>query len=176
MAVNRFRILSPLALSAVLALSIAVPVSSRTGEGQAASAGTQTAPQGQARQGPRRNRNPTELGWEWWRDPAVVQELGLRPDKVKRIEGYYNNRQRELKPMVDAYWRELEILGQMTEERIVDFTTYSLQVKKAEMLRSDLNESRTLMLYRIYLVLEPAQYQKLRDIFDRRSRRGRGGQ
>ena len=45
-----------------------------------------------------------------------------------------------------------------------------------EQLRSRLFESRTTMLYRMYRTLQPDQYQKLRDIFDRRSAaRGRGG-
>jgi hypothetical protein len=44
-----------------------------------------------------------------------------------------------------------------------------------EWLRSQLNESRLMMLYRMYRELTPDQYHKLQEISDRMSRdRGRG--
>jgi Spy/CpxP family protein refolding chaperone len=171
--VTRYRPTALLWLSAVLTLSIVLPLPGGRPEAQAPPAQGQGP--GQNRQS-RQNRPPSEVGWEWWRDAAVVKELTLSPEKVKQIDGYYNSRQRALKPYVDEWLRERDVLNRMTEERVVDFNTYSLQVKKVEMLRSELFLSRTVMLYRIYLVLQPQQYQKLLEIFDRRSRRSvRGG-
>jgi hypothetical protein len=171
--VNTFRPLLLGCLVALLAGTAAAPLSGR-GSADQQPAASQAQP-GQNRQGPRQNRpGPTEVGWEWWRDEAAIKELGLAPEKAKLIDRYYISRQRNLKAFVDEYVKQRDLLNKMTEERAVDADTYALQVKKVEMLRSELFESRTVMLYRIYLELRPDQYQKLREITDRR-RSGRGG-
>ena len=178
--VNTFRPVPLACLIALLTVIVAAPLSGRApvdaGQGtQAAPPPSGQAQPGQSRQGLRGNRpGPTEVGWEWWKDQAAIKELGLAPEKAKRIDAYYNNRQRNLKAFVDEYLKQRDLLNKMTEERAVDADTYALQVKKVEMLRSELFESRTVMLYRIYLELRPDQYQKLREITDRR-RGGRGG-
>ena len=65
-------------------------------------------------------------------------------------------------------------LEKMTAERTVDEATYAAQVGKTQYLLSKLNETRTVMLYTIYLVLDPKQYEQLRVIRDRRFGRGGG--
>jgi hypothetical protein len=64
----------------------------------------------------------------------------------------------------------------MTRERTASPEAYEIQASKYEFLRSEVRKSRWVMLYRIYTELEPDQYQKLLEIRDRRSARGRGGQ
>lgn len=171
--VNRFRPVVLVCLVGLVTPSVAASLSGRPSPDQT----TQAQPgqqAGQNRQGSRPNRpGPTEA-WAFWQDEDVVKELSLGPEKVKRINSYYGSRQRNLKAFVDEYVKQRDLLNKMTEERAVDADTYALQVKKVEMLRSELFESRTVMLYRIYLELRPDQYQKLREIMDRR-RGGRGG-
>jgi Spy/CpxP family protein refolding chaperone len=114
--------------------------------------------------------------WEWWNDESVKKELGLSEDKVKKLDSIYQDRVKLLTPFVEDYTKQKEALDKMTAERSADEATYALQVSRVEQLRSRLFESRTTMLYRMYRTLQPDQYQKLRDIFDRRSARGgRGG-
>jgi Spy/CpxP family protein refolding chaperone len=115
--------------------------------------------------------------WEWWNDESVKKEIGLTEDKVKKLDSIYQDRYKQLTPFVEDYQKQREILDKMTAERTADESTYALQVSRVEQLRSRLFESRTTMLYRMYRTLQPEQYQKLRDIFERRAARGgRGGE
>jgi Spy/CpxP family protein refolding chaperone len=129
------------------------------------------------------NRRPNPVGaWEWWNDKAVQREVGLTPEKVASIDGFYRRRVKALKSVVDRYNREQATLDEMTKARVVDEATYSAQVLQFESLRSELNRSRMVMLYLIYQQLQPEQYSKLLDIFERnrqrlereRANRGRG--
>jgi Spy/CpxP family protein refolding chaperone len=128
-------------------------------------------------QGPGRGTTPPGFPqWEWWKDDSVKKELGLSEDKVKKLDSIYQDRVKLLTPFVEDYTKQKEVLDRMTADRSADEATYALQVSRVEQLRSRLFESRTTMLYRMYRTLQPDQYQKLRDIFDRRSAgRGRGG-
>jgi Spy/CpxP family protein refolding chaperone len=126
-------------------------------------------PKADDQRGGRPNRGPSTVSWEWWKD----KELGLEPLKSARLDRYYNDRQRALQPVMQDWMAQLETLNKMTAERTVDTETYSLQVLRVESLRSKLNESRAVMIYRMYKELSPEQYQKLRQLFEQR-RGGRG--
>ena len=165
----------------VLFLSVPVsgrgPVQQTTNPVPPAQAQTPPRPEGQRGGGPRPGMSgPSEVGWEWWKDVEAVKEMGLAPEKTRQIDRYYNDRQRALKHFVDGYVKERDLLERMTRERVVDDDIYALQVSRVETLRSKLLESRTVMLYRMYRALTPEQYQKLREIYDRRSRRRGGGE
>jgi hypothetical protein len=54
----------------------------------------------------------------------------------------------------DDYRRNAPALEKMTQERTVDEGTFAAQVGKTQYLLSKLNESRTVMLYTIYMVLD----------------------
>jgi uncharacterized protein (DUF1778 family) len=123
---------------------------------------------------PRPERGPLDA-FAWWKDEAIIKELALTPDKVRRMDGIYSRRQRNLQTFVAEYHGQRDLLDRMTRERIVDAETYQLQVSKFEMLRSKIYEGRTVMLYQLRLELSPQQYQKFVEIQDRRSNRGRGG-
>ena len=114
--------------------------------------------------------------WEWWNDAGVQKELGLTAEKIKSINDFYSRRNQDLGPFVQEFLKQREELGKMTQARVVDESTYLLQVMRVESARARLNESRTVMLYRMYKSLSPEQHQKLQNIMDRRfSRDGRGG-
>jgi Spy/CpxP family protein refolding chaperone len=133
-------------------------------------------PDGQ-RGGPGRqggSSNPSTVNWEWWNDDNIKKELGLDEKTVKKIDDYYDSRQRQLKPFADEYLKEFEILNQMTRERVADDRTYEIQVTKVEAFRSKLATSRQTMLYRMFKDLRPDQYQKFREIIER-PRSGRSG-
>jgi Spy/CpxP family protein refolding chaperone len=132
---------------------------------------------GEPRQGPGGRSGQPFGSWEWWKDDANNKEIGLSAEKVRKISEIYQDRMKQMKPYADEWLKQLEILNQMTAERIADDTTYGIQVKRVESLGMTLRESRTLMLYRIYRQLQPDQYQKLQVIIQRsmdRNGRGRG--
>lgn len=115
------------------------------------------------------------LGWEWWNDAEVQKELALPVDKIKQINDFFNRRNADLRPIVHEFLKQRADLDKMTSDRVVDESTYLLQVMRVEATRARLNESRMVMLYRMFRTLTPEQHQKLQDILDRRfSRSGRG--
>lgn len=113
--------------------------------------------------------------WNWWKDEAVKQELGLTDEKAALIEQIYQARVSRMRPYADEFVRESRVFDQMTRERVAAAAAYEIQASKLEFLRAQLNTSRWVMLYRIYRELEPEQYQKLLEIRDQRFSRGRGG-
>jgi len=119
---------------------------------------------------------PTQGPWEWWKDDAIKKEMRLTDMQARNITKIYEERARMMKPHSDEFDKQRLELEKMTKERAVDVATYSMQVNKVEFLRTELSKSRLVMLYQIYRQLTPEQYDKLREIRDRRDRQraGRG--
>jgi len=135
-------------------------------------------PPGQAPAQPRpsgRGAAPSTLGWKWWNDVDVQKDLGLSPEKVRNIDDYFNRRDADLRPVMHEFVKQSEELDKMTRAAVVDESTYLLQVMRVESTRQRLNESRTVMLYRMYRQLTPDQHRKLQDLLDRRFNRGGRG-
>lgn len=113
------------------------------------------------------SRQGFSAGWKWWNDEAVKKEIGLTDDKAKKIDEFVQDRERQLKPLADDYQKERDELDRMTSERLADDSTYGLKVWRVESMRAKLNESRIVLLYRIYKQLSPEQYKKLNEVLDR---------
>jgi Spy/CpxP family protein refolding chaperone len=125
---------------------------------------------------PQDNR-PVGVRWEWWKDPEVKKAIQLSDAKTQKIDNVYTRFEVDIKPVVDKIVVEQDKLNQMTKERVADEAAYALQVSQVESLWARWRESRTVMLYRMYLQLQPDQYKKLLEILDRRfsgDGRGRG--
>jgi Spy/CpxP family protein refolding chaperone len=110
----------------------------------------------------------------WWQVESIKKELGLSEDKASKIADIYQSRQKLLAPLAAEYEKETKALDKMTTDRTADDPTYSLQVWRVEALRSKLNESRLMMLYRMYRELQPEQYRKLQEISERASHEDHG--
>ena len=140
----------------------------------------QTQPQpttGQRPGGPPGLRlGPQEVAFKWWKDDAVKKEIGLDEQQASRIDRTYESRIKDMDLWAQKWEKEWTELTKMTRERIVDVGAYEYQVGQFEAANTKISASRRVMLYRMYLVLKPDQYQKLSAIFERnRGRRGGGG-
>jgi hypothetical protein len=127
--------------------------------------------------GPPRSGPPQRpgSGWgEWWKDELIIKELQLSPQKVRRLDAIFMDRTKRFASVAEEYPVELAKLEQMARERTVDESTYALQAAKVWFLRSQRDQSRSVMLYRMSLELSPEQHRKLVEIRDR-GRGGRGG-
>jgi Spy/CpxP family protein refolding chaperone len=140
------------------------------GQAAATSQGQRATGQPQRSGGPGRDLFFTE----WWKDAAVRKELNLSDRQANNISRFYEERVQRMKPLDDEYRKQSEELERLTRERTVDVNVYSIQVTRVEALRTELHKTRVVMLYSIYRVLSPEQYQKLVEIRDRR-RAGRSG-
>jgi Spy/CpxP family protein refolding chaperone len=116
-------------------------------------------------------------GSEWWKDPEVKRQVGLTDELSGRIEQSYQRRQRNAAPLIAELQTKASALDAMIAARNVRSEALTAHVLLVEALRSRINESRQVMLYRFYQEMTPEQYQKFDALMDarRRNRTGRGG-
>jgi Spy/CpxP family protein refolding chaperone len=127
-------------------LALALPVSTQSGP--PASAQVQAGSRG-----PRPSRGP-EL---WWRETSPIsKELGLTKAQVDQIEKIFQN----TRPDLIKQDQDLRNREDMLSKTILDNAPewmVSKWIDRVEETRSALNKTRTLMLYRMRQVLNPAQ-------------------
>jgi Spy/CpxP family protein refolding chaperone len=132
-----------------------------------------------ARQSRGGNRPAREVvlygGKEWWKDDGVKRELVLTDELAARIEEQYQRRQQIAAPLIAELQKATDALNTAIGVRELRASAITAQLLQVEALRSRINESRTVMLYRFYRLLTPEQYQKFRALVDRERGRGRGG-
>jgi hypothetical protein len=64
----------------------------------------------------------------------------------------------------------MRTLDRMTREGLADIEAYRHQVVKVDTLRSMLETSRTVMIYSMLKQLRPDQFERLKQIAERRAR------
>ncbi len=111
--------------------------------------------------------------WAWWNDAEVKRELALTEATVQAIEGIFRERLTTFRSKYPEMSREREKLNRMLSEPSVNEASFELQVLKVDRLRSELDTSRTMMLFRMMRQLRPDQIKKLEEIARRRSARDR---
>jgi Spy/CpxP family protein refolding chaperone len=134
------------------------------GTGVLASTGQQT-PRAERREGDR-EQDPNRR--KWWLNPDDRKELGITDQQSAAIEQIWSAtapKQREL-------WHEFEeleaALSKTLKDASADPAVVAQQVAKVEELRAHLNTNRTIMIYKISLVLKPEQRVKLEALRARR--------
>jgi hypothetical protein len=103
----------------------------------------------------------------WWKDPDMVKEVGLVTDQIGKIDRLYEQRQRQIKPMVDEYNKLNGELNLMLRERTAKPSEIEAQARRLMFPRYEIDVSRTKMLYEMSRVLSADQNTKLRAMFDR---------
>jgi len=112
--------------------------------------------------------------WLWWQDDAVRKEMALTDLQVRQIDRLYQQREKDMKPFIANLDTENDALDKMAQEMTASPEEFRLQVSKVQSLLGEVVTSRTVMLYRINLLLTPAQRTKLKDVSERHFK-GRGG-
>lgn len=109
----------------------------------------------------------------WWRDAALQKELGLSARQVGQIDRIWDTNMQSIRVL----WKEMEAVetefNRLIKENTAEERVIALQIDRVEALRSQINKSRHLMIYRIHQVLTQDQYRKLTDHLERR-RKDRG--
>jgi len=104
---------------------------------------------------------------KFWQDPKLRQEIGITDTQSVQIENIWSS---SIQALRDAR-KDLDgleaILSRTIQENTADVFTVSQQVDKVEAARSAYNKSRTVMLYRINLILNPDQRIKVKAMNDR---------
>ena len=149
------------------------------GQGQAPA--TPTGHEGDSRSGrdgPGRGVPGAPEPRAWWRDAEMARELGLTPTQISKLNRLYEQRQRQIQPMVDEYKRLKAELDQMFRDRTAKPEDVEMQARRLTYPQMEVVVSRVRLLYDMSRVITPDQNQKLQAIFDRERReqqeRGRG--
>jgi Spy/CpxP family protein refolding chaperone len=131
-----------------------------------AASAAQEPPRGERRESRDREQDPNRR--KWWLNAEDRKELGITDQQSATIEQIWAStapKQREL-------WHEFEQLEAALQKALKDATadpaSIAQQVDKVEQLRAQLNTNRTIMIYRISLVLKPEQRVKLEALRARR--------
>jgi Spy/CpxP family protein refolding chaperone len=98
---------------------------------------------------------------KWWLHPESRKELSLSDQQVKQIDSIFE----AAAPKQRERWHEIEQLDKALDRTIKEFSAdaavVAQQVEKIEKLRAEVNATRTIMIYKMYLVLTPEQRVKV---------------
>lgn len=104
---------------------------------------------------------------KFWIEPKLRQEIGITDAQSAAIEAIFST---SIGALRDAH-KELDaleaVLSRTIQENTADVFTVSQQVDKVEAARSAYNKARTVMLYRMNLVLTPEQRTKVKALNER---------
>jgi Spy/CpxP family protein refolding chaperone len=117
--------------------------------------------------GPVRAQSSPPLAW--WREPKFQKDLGLSADQSNRIDGVFQAalpHLRQRKAELDTQEAELSRLV----EADADEASIGRQSDHVEVIRADLNKTRTLMLVHIRQILSPDQRDKFKVLREERER------
>jgi len=99
--------------------------------------------------------------WKWWLHPETRKELRLTDQQSKKINEVWES----TAPKLREKWHELEKLEDGLAATIkaysADQSIVAQQVEKVEKLRAENNATRTVMIYRMQLLLNPEQRVKV---------------
>ena len=99
--------------------------------------------------------------WKWWLHPETRKELRLSDQQSKKINEVWES----TAPTLREKWHELERLEDALAATIkaysADQSIVAQQVEKVEKLRAENNATRTVMIYRMQLLLNPEQRVKV---------------
>lgn len=99
--------------------------------------------------------------WKWWKHADSRKELKLTDQQSRKIDEIWNS----TAPKQREKWHELEkledALAQTIKDSTADVAAVSALVEKVERLRAEANATRTVMIYRMHLLLTPDQREKV---------------
>jgi Spy/CpxP family protein refolding chaperone len=102
--------------------------------------------------------------FKWWLHPDTRKELGLSDKQSRKIDEIWE----ATSPKLREQWHELQkledALANMFKENTADVATVQQQVERVERLRAENAATRTVMIYKMYLLLTPEQRPKVEAI------------
>jgi len=104
---------------------------------------------------------------KFWQDPKLRQELGITDQQSVAIEDIFSKSIQQLRDARKDLDQLEAVLSKTIQENTADVFTVTQQVDKVEAARSAYNKARTVMLYRMNLVLSPEQRVKVKAMNDR---------
>jgi Spy/CpxP family protein refolding chaperone len=104
--------------------------------------------------------------WKWWLYDRA--ELGISDQQSKDINAIFETTLPKLRETRQELDKAEEEMARIIKEHKADLAVVSGQLDRLESARSQHNKTRTLMLYRMHLLLSPEQRTKLEALRARR--------
>ena len=101
---------------------------------------------------------------KWWKDSALMQNIGVSDEQVQKIEKIFQDHRLELIDLHAALEKQEAILEPLIEADQPDETQVIAQIGKVAQARATLEKSNAQMLLAIRRVLTVNQWKKLRDL------------
>jgi len=101
----------------------------------------------------------------WWRDPRVIQQLGLTNPEIDRLEQAYTESRRRLIQSKGALEAERFELETMFGKNKFNETAARQQFERLEQKRAALAESRFQFVVKVRKILGTERFQKLLDFY-----------
>lgn len=99
--------------------------------------------------------------WKWWLHADSRRELRLTEQQSRKINEIWES----TAPKQREKWHELErledALAQTIKDSTAEVSVVAQQVERVEQLRAETNATRTVMIYRMHLLLTPEQREKV---------------
>jgi len=111
----------------------------------------------------------------WWKNPEMVEKLGVTADQQKKMDDIFQQHRLKLIDVTAAVEREEVTLQPMMEADQPDEARIVAQIDKVAQARAELEKANARMLLGIRRVLTPDQWKKLQAETPRPGR-GPGGQ
>jgi len=105
----------------------------------------------------------------WWRSDEFKKELALTADQIARIDKIFEGTRPELRQEMDELVKYDTKLQRLVEES-TDEALLARQIDRVETARANLNKTRSLMIARMRLVLNPDQRVRLKALYERWAR------
>ena len=99
---------------------------------------------------------------KFWQDPKLRQEIGISDQQSVAIEQIFSSSIQSLRDARKELDQLEAVLSRTIQENTADLFTVSQQVDRVEAARSAYNKARTVMLYRMNLLLSPDQRVKVK--------------
>jgi Spy/CpxP family protein refolding chaperone len=100
----------------------------------------------------------------WWRNPEMVQKLGINSDQQKKIEDVFQQHRLKLVDLDAAVKKEEIMLEPLMSADSPDETQTLAQIDKVAQARAELEKAHARFLFSIRRVLTPDQWKKLQDV------------
>jgi Spy/CpxP family protein refolding chaperone len=97
----------------------------------------------------------------WWKNPTVVQTLGLTPDQTKKMDDIFQAARIQLIDLKANVEKQNALLEPMLSANPPDLTKTMAQIDKVAQARADLEKANARMLLGIRVLLTPDQWTKL---------------
>jgi Spy/CpxP family protein refolding chaperone len=104
--------------------------------------------------------------WKWWLYDRA--DLGITDKQSAEIDKIFETTVQGQRARREELERMETVLSTLTTENKADVAAVTQQVDKVESLRAEINKTRTVMLYRINLLLNADQRVKLKALIDKR--------